>query len=377
MTVRRSVPLALVAIALAWTIAPIAVAQAPHQATPLLNGRDFTGWRAEPASSWRVDEGTVVHEGTGSASLRTERDFGDFELKAEYQTPADSRTSILLRDAALFSLDSNRSAQAWTPLSIVIVGERVTLAVNGVAQVVHTRAPNARQTGQPLPQRGPLVLTTAGPARFRNISVREIGGVDANAILATHDGAGFVPVFNGESFDGWAGPIDNYQVVGGAILCKPGKGGTIYTKSEYRDFKARLEFKLPPGGNNGLAIRYPGEGDAAYAGMTELQVLDNTAAKYATLDPRQFHGSAYGMVPAVKGYLRPVGEWNFEEVTVQGSTIIVELNGTRILDADLSTVKAFMANSPHPGKDRTSGHFGFAGHGDPVQFRQVQIKALP
>ena len=83
------------------------------------------------------------------------------------------------------------------------------------------------------------------------------------------------------------------------------------------------------------------------------------------------------MVPAVKGYQRPVGEWNFQEVTVRGSTIVVELNGTRILDADLSTVKEFMANSPHPGKDRTSGHFGFAGHGDPVQFRNVQIKPLP
>ena len=130
------------------------------------------------------------------------------------------------------------------------------------------------------------------------------------------------------------------------------------------------------GGNNGLAIRYPGEGDTAYVGMTEVQVLDNTAEKYATLDPRQFHGSAYGMVPAHKGYLRPVGEWNFEEVTVRGSTIVVELNGTRILDADLSTVHEFMANSAHPGRDRKTGHFGFAGHGDPVMFRNIRIKTL-
>jgi hypothetical protein len=82
------------------------------------------------------------------------------------------------------------------------------------------------------------------------------------------------------------------------------------------------------------------------------------------------------MVPALTGYQRPVGEWNFQEVTVRGSKIIVELNGTRILDADLSKVKDFMANSPHPGKDRRSGHFGFAGHGDPVQYRNVAIKPL-
>ena len=111
--------------------------------------------------------------------------------------------------------------------------------------------------------------------------------------------------------------------------------------------------------------------------MCELQILDDGAQQYAkSLDPRQAHGSAYGMVAAKRGYLRPVGQWNFEEVTVKGSKIKVELNGTVILDADLSQVKEFMANSPHPGKDRTSGYFGFAGHNDPVEFRNVSIKTL-
>jgi hypothetical protein len=110
--------------------------------------------------------------------------------------------------------------------------------------------------------------------------------------------------------------------------------------------------------------------------MCELQVLDDTSDKYKNLDPRQFHGSAYGMVAAERGFLRPVGEWNFQEVTVQGSRIKVELNGTPILDADLSKVNDFMAGNPHPGKDRKSGYFGFAGHNDPVAFRNVSIKQL-
>ena len=138
----------------------------------------------------------------------------------------------------------------------------------------------------------------------------------------------------------------------------------------------RLEFKLPPAGNNGLAIRYPGAGDAAYMGMTELQVLDDTAPVYAKLDPRQFHGSAYGMAAARRGHLRPVGEWNSQEVTVKGSRILVVLNGATILDTDLSTVTEFLEDKPHPGKDRTRGHFGFAGHRDPVEFRNIRIKEL-
>ena len=159
-------------------------------------------------------------------------------------------------------------------------------------------------------------------------------------------------------------------------MCKPEKGGTIYHDKELTDFAARLEFRLPPGGNNGLAIRYPGKGDTAYVGMCELQILDDSTTKYGKLDSRQYHGSAYGMVASKVGFQRPVGEWNFQEVTVKGSKIKVELNGTVILDTDLSTVKEYMANSAHPGKDRTSGFFGLAGHSDPVEFRNIGIKAF-
>jgi hypothetical protein len=110
--------------------------------------------------------------------------------------------------------------------------------------------------------------------------------------------------------------------------------------------------------------------------MCELQVLDPDPTRYKKLDPRQAHGSAYGMVAAEPGFLRPVGQWNFQEVTVKGSTVKVELNGTVILDTDLSKVTEYLGSKPHEGKDRTSGHFGFAGHGDPVEFRNVQIKKL-
>ena len=88
------------------------------------------------------------------------------------------------------------------------------------------------------------------------------------------------------------------------------------------------------------------------------------------------HGSAYGMVAALRGYQHPIGEWNYEEVIVRGSTIRVELNGTCILNADLSKVTETLANTPHPGKDLKRGHFGFAGHDDPVMFRKISIKSL-
>ncbi|MCA9162992.1 MAG: DUF1080 domain-containing protein, partial [Planctomycetales bacterium] len=218
--------------------------------------------------------------------------------------------------------------------------------------------------------------THGGEIRWRNIYLREIPADEANKLLSEKAGDGFESVFDGETLAGWTGDVDSYEVNDGAIVCQPGKGGNLFTKDEYGDFVAQLEFKLPPGGNNGLAIRYPGEGQPYLTAMCELQVLDNEHPKYASLDPRQYHGSAYGMVAAARGYLRPTGEWNHQLVTVKGSTIQVELNGYLILNADLSTVTDFKDNTPHPGKDRTSGHFGFAGHNDPVAFRNVRIKRL-
>jgi hypothetical protein len=231
----------------------------------------------------------------------------------------------------------------------------------------------------PIPPTGPIQLQThGGEIRWRNIFIREIPPNEANKLLRGTDPEGFKPIFNGKDFTGWDGPLDNYEIKDGAIVCKPGKGGTIYTKEEFGDFIVRLEFKIPPGGNNGLAIRYPGEGDTAYVGMCELQVLDDNYEKVTgqQIDPRQAHGSAYGMVAAARGYQRPYNEWNYQEVTVIGPKIKVELNGFIILNCDLSKVTSFLDNKAHPGKDRKSGHFGFAGHNDPVMFRNISIKRL-
>ncbi|HYF00292.1 MAG TPA: DUF1080 domain-containing protein, partial [Planctomycetota bacterium] len=266
----------------------------------------------------------------------------------------------------------------WNKVRILQVGARTSIWLNDKLVVDHAILENFYDRKAPLFAKGPIQLQThGGEIRWKNVFVREIPAEEANKILASKGGEGFEPVWNGKDFEGWAGAVENYEIKDGAIVCKPGKGGVLHTKQEYGDFAARMEFKLPPGGNNGLAIRYPGSGDTAYTGMCELQVLDNDSPKYAKLDARQYHGSAYGMVAAHRGFLRPAGEWNFQEVTVKGSTIKVELNGSVILDADLSKVTEFMGNKPHPGKDRTSGFFGFAGHSDPVMFRNVAIRKLP
>ncbi len=411
--------------------------QPPPGFHALFNGQDLSGWYALPhfdprkwkelseeerqqrkqaewsqaVQHWKVEHGELVNDGQGPY-LTTEQEFGDIELWIDYKTVPRADSGIYLRgtpqvqiwdptEEAKFRLGADKGSGGlwnnspgapgkdplvkadkpfgeWNRFHIIQVGSRTWVWLNDQLVVDGAIMENYWDRTRPLFPTGPIQLQThGGEIRWRNIFVRQIGSEEANRILRGDDSkAGFTPIFDGKSLDGWQGAVDSYDVNDGAIVCKPGKGGTLYTAKEYGDFIVRLEFRLPPGGNNGLAIRYSGSGDPAYEGMCELQVLDNESPRYARLDPRQYHGSAYGMVAAHRGFLRPTGEWNYQEVTVKGSTVRVELNGYVILDTDLSKVTEFLGNRPHPGKDRTRGYFGFAGHSDPVEFRNIAIKEL-
>jgi hypothetical protein len=363
---------------------------------------------------WKAENNELVNDGNGAYATTT-KDYGDFELLVDYRTVAKADSGIYLRgcpqvqiwdytDPGKFAIGSDKGSGGlwnnspgapgkdplkrmdkpfgeWNAFRIVMVGARVSVWLNGELVVDHALMENYYDRKTPVPARGPIQLQThGGEIRWRNVYIREIGPEEAVKWLKAHsaDSGAFKPIFNGKDLAGWVGPLDGCDVVDGAITWKDGKGGTIYHKDEVADFAVRLEFKVPPGGNNGLAIRFPGEGDTAYNGMCECQVLDEKyeEVKKAKLDPRQVHGSAYGMVAAQTGYQFPSGTWNYEEVTVKGSTIKVELNGTVILNADLSTVTDFMGGKPHPGKDRKTGFFGFAGHSDPVMFRNVNLRKL-
>lgn len=380
---------------------------------------------ADMKEHWKVENGELVNDGKG-AYMTTDKDYGDFELYVSWKLIAKGDSGVYLKatpqvqiwdftekdyfkmgaDKGSGGLWNNPAGSAgkdpsaladkpigeWNTFRIIQVGARTTVYLNGKLVVDHaplydyfikqyraTLPPSfEHNTAAPIVPQGPVQLQTHGnEVRWKNIYIREIPVEEANKLLASKGDDGFKPLFDGRTLEGWTGANENYEVVDGAIRCKPKQGGTLHTKDEYADFVARVEFKLPPAGNNGLAIRFPGgAGDSAYIGMTELQILDTEHPNYAKLDPRQAHGSAYGLAPAFRGYLRPTGQWNFQEVTVKGPTIKVELNGSVILDTDVSKITEYMANSPHPGKDRTSGYFGFAGHGDAVEFRNIKIKTL-
>jgi hypothetical protein len=390
----------------------------------LFNGKDLKGWfghgTKDPRTLWKmspdelkahhektqkdinahwsVQNGELVNDGKG-LYLTTKKDYKDFELLLEYKTVPKADSGIYLRgvpqvqiwdptEEAKWKIGADKGSGGlwnnskgapgkdpskrmdrpfgeWNQFRIIMIGEKVTVHLNGEKVVDNVVMENYFDRKIPIFEKGPIQLQThGGEIRWRNVFIREI-----------ENETGFQTLFNGKDLSGWHGAVNNYEVVDGAIMCKKGKGGTLYAKDEYSDFVFRFEFKLPPGGNNGIAVRSSGKGDPAWEAY-EIQVLDDTAEKYAKLQPYQFHGSVYGLAPAKRGALLPVGEWNQQEIYFKGSHLKINLNGTIILDQDISKIDLTKVKRVPKGVNRSKGFIGFAGHSDPVQFRNVRIKNL-
>ena len=398
----------------------------PEGFKALFNGKDLKGWfghgTKDPRTLWKmspeelkkhqeetlkdinahwsVKDGELINDGKG-LYLTTKKDYKDFELLLEYKTVPKADSGIYLRgvpqvqiwdptEEAKWKIGADKGSGGlwnnskgapgkdplkrmdkpfgeWNKFHIIMIGERVTVYLNNEKVVDNVVMENFFDRKIPIFEKGPIQLQThGGEIRWKNIFIREI---------TSDNDKGYQTLFNGKDLSGWHGAVNNYEVVDGSIMCKKGKGGTLYAKEEYGDFSFRFEFQLPPGGNNGIAVRSPGKGDPAWEAY-EIQVLDDTAKKYAKLQPYQFHGSVYGLAPAQRGALLPVGEWNKQEITFKGSNIRVTLNETTILHQDISKIDLTKVKKVPKGVNRSKGFIGFAGHSDPVKFRNVRIKSL-
>jgi HEAT repeat protein len=353
---------------------------------------------------WTVVDGALAFDGKGE-SLCTSGDYVDFELLADWKIEKGGDSGFSLRGSPqvqIWDAEANPAGSGglfndkkapspplekadlpvgeWNAFRIVMIGERVTVYLNDKRVVDSTVLENYWERDQPIDSSGPIELLAHGtPLWFRNVFIREIPRETAiPAVPDVEASEGFTPLFGGRDLEGWTGNAQGYAAEDGKIVVHPERGGgNLYTAKEYRDFVLRFDVKLTPAANNGLGLRAPLEGDAAYVGM-EIQILEDGSPVYWGLQPYQYHGSIYGIVPARRGVLRPVGEWNSEEVTVRGRRVIVVVNGTTVVDADLDQAIAggTMDGRDHPGLQRASGHIAFLGHGSPLEFRNIRIKEI-
>ena len=399
----------------------------------MFNGKDLTGWKglvgnpiyrnkqtdsalkalqtkadAKIVNDWVVKDGVLVFTGHGD-NLCTEKKYGDFEMYVDWKITAQGDAGIYLRGSpqvqiwdtsrrevgaqvgsgGLYNNQKNQSKPlvvadnaigSWNNFHIIMKGDKVTVYLNGVLVTDNVVLENYWDRNLPIFIKEQIELQAHGTyVAYRNLYIRELPDNKAVNLSEEEKKEGFVNLFDGTNIDQWMGNTAGYIINDGALVVVPdnGSGGNLYTKEEYADFIYRFEFQLTPGANNGIGVHAPPVGDAAYVGM-EIQVLDNEAPIYNSLQAYQYHGSVYGIAAAKRGYLLPTGEWNKEEIMLKGSKIKVTLNGTVINEVDLKEVtkNGTVDHKEHPGLNRTTGHIGFLGHGDVVRFKNMRIKKI-
>ena len=404
--------------------------------TAIFNGKDLTGWKGlvenpiarakmskaelekkqadadqKMRENWSAIDGSLVFSGHGD-NIATVKQYGDFEMLVDWRLDKNGKepdAGVYLRGTPQVQIwdisrvdvgaqvgsgglynntnhakDPSKVADNplgdWNNFKIKMVGENVSVWLNGELVVDKVPLENYWDRNQSIFPTEQIELQAHGSmVWYRDIYVKEIPRKEVFSLSEQEKKEGFEMLFDGTNLDQWTS-TSAYEInKEGAIRSNPdAKYGTnLYTKKEYGDFIYRFEFKLTPGANNGVGIRTPIDGDAAYGGM-EIQILDNKAEVYKDLKPYQYHGSVYGIIAAKRGALNPLGEWNTQEIRIQGNKIKVTLNGQVIVDGDLAeaTKNGTADGKEHPGLKNKSGHIGFLGHGTEVFLRNIRVKAL-
>ncbi|MDQ1332070.1 MAG: hypothetical protein QG576_104, partial [Bacteroidota bacterium] len=305
---------------------------------PMFNGIDLSGWQGlvgnpvkralmKPAElakkqaeadkkvplNWSVKDGCIWFNGSGE-NLCSIKEYGDFEMLVDWKISRKGDSGIYLRGSpqvqiwdtsrveegaqvgsgGLYNNQKNPSKPLkvadnpvgdWNTFRIMMTGEKVSVWLNGELVADNVTMENYWDRSIPIFPKGSVELQAHGTdLAFRDIYIREINENEYN-LTSEERSEGFVALFNGRNLENWIGNKDSYVAEEGMIVIKPeqGSGGNLYTEKEYADFIFRFEFQLTPGANNGLGIRTPLTGDAAYVGM-ELQILDNPAPVYANLE---------------------------------------------------------------------------------------------
>ncbi len=401
----------------------------------LFNGKDLTGWKglvanpiargkmsdtalqtAQVKADKKMREDWVVKDGllnfTGNEhgeNLATIKQYGDFEMFVDWRIQEKGDAGIYLRgtpqvqiwdtsrrevgaqvgSGGLYNNQKNVSTPLvvadhkvgeWNTFHIIMQGDKVTVYLNGILVTNHIPLENYWDRKLPIFIKEQIELQAHGTfVSYRNIYLRELPTSEPITLNEQESKDGFTLLFDGTNINSWTGNTAGYLIQEGALVVSPenGSGGNLYTKEEFCDFIYRFDFQLTPAANNGIGVHAPLQGDAAYLGI-EVQVLDSEHPIYATLQPYQYHGSVYGVIPAKRGYLKPTGEWNSEEIVVKGTKIKVTLNGTVIVDGDYASASknGTMDHKEHPGLLNKTGHLGFLGHGDVLRFKNMRVKKL-
>jgi hypothetical protein len=203
----------------------------PEGYTALFNGKDLTGWQglvgnpksratmtteqlaeaqakadASMREHWKVEDGALVFDGKGQ-SLCTAKDYGNFDLYVDWKILKAGDSGLYLRgtpqvqiwdaeyppffkngaDKGSGGLWNNQKnprfpdvkadnpVGEWNSFHIHMVGDKVTIHLNGKKVVDNVTLENYWERDKPLYATGPIELQNHGNTLyFRNIYIKEL-----------------------------------------------------------------------------------------------------------------------------------------------------------------------------------------------------------
>ncbi len=351
--------------------------------TCLLNGKSLDGWTVENGAKVEIQDGNLLLK-DGDGWLRSHHVYADFQLHIEWKAlKADTYDAGIYlraqRDGAPFpkkgyqanllqgkegNIGSLPGAESkglvkpgeWNAFDITVIGDRVTMVINGCP------AYSVGGIKEPVGHVGIQVeVPKGGQFLLRNLCITELG---------------FASMFNGQNFAGWEGagqPAETcWKIENGLLVCTGQKGPWLRSCREYDNFSMRFDYLLAVGGNSGVYVRVPPDGnhhrenDTKLPAGFEVQVLDDAAKEHAKLKDYQYSASIYDIAGANPRNTRPPGEWNTLEIVCDGDRAITRHNGVTVTDIN---------SESHPliKLRQLNGYLGLQNHSTEVKFRNLRI----
>jgi hypothetical protein len=365
--------------------APAGVAPDPGHTYALFDGESLAGWTVENDCEVEVRDGALLLK-SGNGWLRSHHTFGDFRLHVEMQAlqaenydagiyirtlpggaPFPRRSYQVNLLQGKFGVIGNlpgavpenakiHPAGQWNAFDITVTGDTVEVTINGQRAY--------RVSGLEI-ARGHVGLQVevpkGGQFLVRSVQITELG---------------HRPLFDGKTLADWEGagqPAETcWEVRNGMLHCTQPQGPWLRSREEFDDFNLRLDYRLGEGGNSGVYLRVPENGnhhrdnDQQPPAGVEVQILDDAAAKHRELKDYQYSASVYDIAGASPRVSRPPGEWNTLEINCRGPHVTTIHNGVTVVDVTPESQPAIMLRS-------LRGFLGFQNHGAGVSFRNIRL----
>ena len=174
----------------------------------------------------------------------------------------------------------------------------------------------------------------------------------------------------GDTLDNWK-HNGNWQIKAG-IISRQGKGGSLVYMGRKvpDDFELKFEWKVGKGSNSGVYYRPT---------QYEYQILDNDVHVDGK-NPRTSAASLYFCVPPSRDNTNPVGQWNTGRIVCKGTIIQHWLNGEKVIHLDYQDPKwaseVELLKQRGGNLDARGAHLSLQDHGDPVWYRNIQLREL-